>query len=77
VSLLPREIVKRLDLVPMPDRRYELIGFDGNVSMAPVVQAVIVFCGRTFRGQYLVLEQEYGILGRNILNAVPLMLGNC
>jgi predicted aspartyl protease len=74
VSLLPQETLKRLGLTAALDRRYELVGFDGNLSTAPVVQAVVVFCGRTFRGQYLLVEQEYGILGRNLLNAVPLML---
>jgi hypothetical protein len=74
VSLLPQEVLKRLGLSVVPDRRYELVGFGGTVSTAPIVRAVVVFCGRSFRGQYLVVEQEYGILGRNLLNAVPLLL---
>ena len=74
VSLLPMAILERVGLAAVPERRYELIGFDGNASTAPVVRAVVVFCGRTFRGQYLLIDQEYGILGRNILNAVPLTL---
>jgi hypothetical protein len=74
VSLLPQEAASRLALEIVADRCYELVGFDGSVSTAPVVQAVIVFCGRTFRGQYLLIEQEHGILGRNVLNAVSLVL---
>jgi predicted aspartyl protease len=74
VSLLPQKALEKLSLSAVPDRRYELVGFDGNLSTAPVVRAVVVFCGRTFRGQYLLIEQEYGILGRNLLNAVPLLL---
>lgn len=74
VSLLPQVLVNQLDLAAMPDRRYELVGFDGHVSTAPVVRTAIIFCGRTFQGQYLLIEQEYGVLGRNILNAVPLTL---
>ena len=30
--------------------------------------------GRTFRGQFLVIDEEVGILGRNILNALALLL---
>ena len=30
--------------------------------------------GRTFRGQFLVIDQQVGILGRNILNALALVL---
>jgi hypothetical protein len=74
VSLLPQVVVNQLDLAAMPDRRYELVGFAGHVSTAPVVRTAIIFCGRTFRGQYLLIEQEYGVLGRNILNAVSLTL---
>lgn len=74
VSLLPQVVVNQLDLAAMPDRRYELVGFDGHVSTAPVVRTAIIFCGRTLRGQYLLIDQEYGVVGRNILNAVSLTL---
>jgi hypothetical protein len=30
--------------------------------------------GRTFRGQFLVIDEETGILGRNILNTLALLL---
>lgn len=30
--------------------------------------------GRTFRGQFLVIDEEVGVLGRNILNALALLL---
>jgi hypothetical protein len=30
--------------------------------------------GRTFRGQFLVTDQPVGILGRNILNSLALLL---
>ena len=73
VTLLPRDAVRRLGLAIAPDRRYELVGFDGTLSTAPVVRAAVTFCRRTFRGQFLLTEAEYGILGRNLLNAVPLL----
>jgi predicted aspartyl protease len=74
VSLVPRAAVSRLGVTAAPDRRYELIAFDGTVSLAPVVQLELVFCRRTFRGQFLLIDQEWGILGRNVLNAVSLLL---
>ena len=57
-----------------PEKRYQLIGFDGTVSFAPAVQLELIFCRRTFRGQFLLIAQDWGILGRNVLNAVPLLL---
>ena len=53
---------------------YELVGFDGSVSLASVVRLELLFCGRTFRGQFLVIDRAWGILGRNVLNAVPIVL---
>ena len=41
---------------------------------ATLVHLELVFCQRTFRGQFLLIDQSYGILGRNVLNAVPLFL---
>ena len=73
VTLVPHEVMDRLGLVVIPDSGYELIGFDGSSSFAPVVQLELHFCRRTFRGQFLVIDQSWGIIGRNILNAVPLI----
>lgn len=74
VTLIPQASVARLGVIPIADHHYELMGFDGSVSLAPVVPVELVFLRRTFRGQFLVIEQEWGILGRNILNALSLLL---
>lgn len=63
-----------LGAVALSDQLYELVGFDGSKSLAPVVSVELIFLGRTFRGQFLLIEQEWGILGRNILNSLPLLL---
>ena len=74
VSLIPRSYVEQLGLDLISDSVYELMGFDGTTSLAPAVQADLFFLNRTFRGQFLVLDQAWGILGRDILNLVPLCL---
>ncbi len=74
VTLLPRSVVDRLGVEVIPERQYELVGFDGAASLAPVVQLELIFLGRMFRGQFLLIDQEWGIVGRNILNAVALLL---
>ncbi|MBW1707439.1 MAG: hypothetical protein JRJ86_20140 [Deltaproteobacteria bacterium] len=74
VTLIPQIALSRLNITSVQDKRYELIGFDGNTSFAPVVQLELIFCRRTFRGQFLLINQEWGILGRNVLNSVPLLL---
>ena len=74
VTLVPSSVVERLTLEVDPDKRYELFGFDSNASVAQVVSLDLIFLGRTFRGQFLLSDQEWGILGRNILNAVSILL---
>jgi Aspartyl protease len=74
VTLLPRTAVERLGVPLLPEQRYELIGFDGSKSFAPVVMLDLLFLRRVFRGRYLLIEAERGILGRDILNHVTLLL---
>lgn len=73
ISLIPQTVVAQLGLTILPDRQYELIGIDGSISFAQAVRAELVFCRRVYRGQFLLVEQEWGILGRNVLNAVSLL----
>lgn len=73
VSLLPREplagILESVESFP----KYELEAFDGAKSSAPAVQLELQFLGKKFRGQFLIVEGEYGILGRNILNSLAIL----
>jgi hypothetical protein len=71
VSLLPRSLAS----LASPDaERYELVAFDGAKSTAPAVIAELQFLGKSFRGQFLVIDGWYGILGRNILNNLSILL---
>jgi hypothetical protein len=74
VSLVPDTAASQLAIAAIPGRSYELVAFDGTTSYAPVVQMELIFCRRTFRGQFLLTDQECGVLGRNVLNAVSLLL---
>lgn len=74
VTLLPKVAVSRLGITAANEIDYELIGFGSNVSRASVVRLEMIFLGLTFRGQFLLIEQDWAIVGRNVLNAVPLVL---
>lgn len=73
ISLVPLEAVRRIGL-EVGATEYEIMTFDETITRAPVVSLELGFLGRTFRGQFLVIDQEIGILGRNILNVVSLLL---
>ena len=74
VTLLPRTAIERLGVPLLPNQRYELMSFDGSKSFAAVVMLDLLFLRRAFRGRYLWIETERGILGRDILNHVILLL---
>jgi hypothetical protein len=74
VSLIPEGCVGRLGLVSNVREGYELAGFDGSKSTARSVQCELIFLGRGYRGAYLVLGGTIGILGRDVLNHVSLVL---
>jgi predicted aspartyl protease len=73
VTLLPRGAVSAAGIAPT-GTSYELLTFDGRPSSAGVVRAELLMLGRTFRGQFLVIDQPVGVVGRNILNALTLLL---
>lgn len=72
-TLIPLSVCKQLDL-PCGSQAFELEGFDGTRSAAETVQGKLLFLKRSFMGEYLTIDQEYGYLGRDILNHISLML---
>lgn len=55
-------------------QRYELAGFNGQVTEAVAALLTLKLDKYTFKGRYLLINQEWGIIGRNILNRLPLFL---
>ena len=54
--------------------RYRLVAFDGTTHESEAVRAVLVFLNKTLRGRFLQVESEVGVIGRNVLNRVRLLL---
>jgi hypothetical protein len=73
VTLIPHFCLAPLGALPLAGQQYELMGFDGSVSSASVVRLEMIFLDRVFKGQYLIIDQVSGVLGRNILNAISLL----
>ena len=72
-TLLPRSAATSLGLEGTGER-YQLVGFDGTVSESEAVLASLAFLRRNFRGRYLLTEAEVGVIGRDILNHIRLLL---
>ncbi len=74
VSLIPESSVRLMGLEASGEKYYELMAFDGSKSVTKSVQCQLIFLRRSFRGAYLIVEGTTGILGRDILNHISLVL---
>ena len=74
VTLIPQASVALLGTTMHINESYEMMGFDGSVSQAQAVQLNLIFLRRRFKGQFLLIKQEWGIIGRDFLNHVSLLL---
>jgi hypothetical protein len=74
ITLLPRIAIEQLGVPLLAGQRYAVMGFDGTQSFAPVVMLDLLFLQRAFRGRYLLIEADHGIMGRDILNHVTVLL---
>src|SRR4051812_29953598 len=72
-TLLPRSAATSLGLEGTGER-YQLVGFDGTVSEAEAVLARLTFLRWTFRGRYLLTDADVGVIGRDVLNHLRLLL---
>ncbi|MGN6368382.1 MAG: retropepsin-like aspartic protease [Phycisphaerae bacterium] len=73
-TLLPKNALQRLGVQSLPNQHYQLLGFDGASSVAEAVDLDMIFLNKAYRGRYLVIDTEHGILGRDVLAGVALVL---
>ena len=74
VTLVQRSSIDRLGAVLDPTTTYEIYAFDGTATFAQAVELDLVFLDRNFRGRYLITDEGVGILGRDVLNHISLLL---
>ncbi|HLO32037.1 MAG TPA: retropepsin-like aspartic protease [Anaerolineales bacterium] len=55
VTLLPASFVEQLDMKPVRDITYEIQGFDGEPKPAKMVELELVFLGKKFSRQFLLI----------------------
>jgi hypothetical protein len=74
ITLAPRTSVDELGVEIDPNAGYELQDFNGQVSVAQAVQLDLVFVKHTLRGKYVIGNSKLGILGRDVLNHLAILL---
>lgn len=72
LTLVPQGSVENLRIDLSLSRQFELAGFDNKKSFSRVAILHLIFDGKTFRGEFPVINQNYGVIGRNILNLLKI-----
>ncbi len=73
ISMIPVSAAREINAQAVPDRAYEIAGYDGRTSVVPLVNLRMEWMGYKFNGEFMLIEQGHGIIGRNILNLLPLL----
>jgi len=75
VTLVPQAIIDQLGAEAIPDVSYEVTGFDGNTGFISAVQLELVLLNKVFRGRFLLIDQNWGIVcGARYFELVTLLL---
>ena len=72
-TLLPSNAVDQLG-ISVEDSDFEVQVFDGETKRLKLARLELYFLGKKFAGEYLLVDRPTGILGRNILNKIKILL---
>jgi len=67
ISLLPLSAIEKLQ-IESSDESVNLIGFDDSKSISELYRLQVIFLSKRFTGEYCAIDDETGILGRDVLN---------
>lgn len=71
---MPADAVQKIGVEIEADSAFEVETFDGELKRLPLAKLELFFLDKKFAGEYLLIERPIGILGRNVLNNLRLVL---
>ncbi len=74
LTLIPKFAVEYLDLDFSQSSEVRLETLEGNKSITQAIELQITFANEKFQAKFPLIEQDYGIIGRNILNRFKIEL---
>ncbi|SRR6266487_4295666 len=74
VTVLPSTAVEQLGVSAEEDSEFEIQVFDGEIKRLKLARLELFVLGKKFAGEYLLIDRSTGILGRNILNNIRILL---
>jgi predicted aspartyl protease len=72
ISLLPLKIIEQTK-IEAANETINLFGFDENQTVAEIYHLQIIFLGKKISGNYCAVNDETGILGRDVLNEFSIL----
>jgi predicted aspartyl protease len=72
ISLLPLSAIKTLQIQPLSEI-IKLVGFDKSNDVFELYELQVVFLGKRFFGKFCAIDDEVGIIGRDVLNQVSIL----
>ena len=73
-TVLPSNAVEQLGIGADEDSDFEVQVFDGEIKRLKLAKLELYVLGKKFVGEYLLVDRPIGILGRNILNNIRILL---
>ena len=73
-TLLPSNAIEQLGIAVGEDTNIEVQVFDGEIKRLKLVKLELYFLDKKFTGEYLLVDRPIGILGRNVLNNIRILL---
>jgi len=73
ITLLPKSFCEIIGAEISDTKFLELEGFNESTSIAFYVYIEFIFLNKLFRGNFLVYEQDEGIIGRDVLNEFSIL----
>ena len=73
ITLLPKSFCEKIGVKISETKFLELEGFNESTSIAFYVYIEFIFLNKLFRGNFLVYEQNEGIIGRDVLNEFSIL----
>jgi len=73
-TLLPVDAVRKIGVDIEADSSFEVETFDGESKRLQFAKLDLFFLNKKFAGEYLLINRQMGILGRNVLNNLHLVL---
>ena len=73
ITLLPKSFCDKIGVKISDTKSLELEGFNQTTTVAYYVRLDFIFLSKMFRGQFLVYDQDEGIIGRDVLNKFTIL----